>query len=345
MNELIQLFPRVIGYPEKVVKLTKEEFYTTLNHYNGIKPKLYFGIYNCDENMNYNNCTMHVIFFDIDKGKEKGTYECKDTAKKISQYCFEHDYRHCIIFSTGGFWVYIKTTNGDKIENKKSCLRNSQEKIIQDLNLSVGMDNGEVDIDGHIIGDIKRIGRMPGTHDTSKQLYCQSIPVEWLDKEMNEIRTLCKEQQNKIYWYCTGAFDLKPYDYLSEYERMKMEFYDYDIKCDNTVISKFLPCVQNCILNIPLKSHNKYWVWTTIYLKERWGLGTGQIKKIVKPYLERWLRNDGFGENDWIHYIVHDSLPESVFRDGYYFPKCEVLFQNGYCKGKCKYFNESGFYK
>jgi len=166
-----------------------------------------------------------------------------------------------------------------------------------------------------------------------------------VDKGIDWIREKAKVQSNKIYWYCYDAIDLKQYDFIPEWDRPTMKNYDYKLKFDSKFLEKQVPCVANYIQNIPLKGHNLFWVWTTIFLKERWGLGPDQISQIIKPYLEKHKRDDGLGRDDWEHYYIHDDLPKSIFRSGYFFPSCNKLMESGYCVGKCKYYDNRGLYK
>ncbi|MFO8066067.1 MAG: hypothetical protein R6U11_00660 [Bacteroidales bacterium] len=49
MKELINRFPRQVGLPVKVTCLNEGDFYSLINRNNGIKKKLYFSLYDCDE--------------------------------------------------------------------------------------------------------------------------------------------------------------------------------------------------------------------------------------------------------------------------------------------------------
>jgi len=332
LKELIPSFPRKIGFPEKIVAKTEEEFYRLINKYNGISRKIYFALYNLQRDI-------HLISFDLDSDS------CLYIVKKILVYLDKRNLRYCVIFSTGGFWIHIRTKPSENINHKKSALRNAQMKIVNDLGLTVGNNPKEDDVDFHILGDIERISRMPGTLDLDRGLYCISVSKEDIEKGFDFIKEKAKKQDTTIHWYNEGLLDLTKFDYPTEHDLIDFREFDYnfDIK-GNKILEKCLPCVVNCLLTVPLKGHNRFWVITTIYLKERWGMNEEQIKKFIRPYLEKRKRNDGLGKNDFQHYVIFDDLPRSVFRSNYFFPTCDKLFELGFCKGKCKFYNNRGVY-
>ena len=335
MRELIPTFPRQISFPERYTCKTEEEFYKKINSYNGIKNKIYFSLYKCNEAGRFLEdefkTDIDKVSFDLD------SKTCINNSKRLSNYCMKDNYRHCLIFSTGGLWVHIKTKNYKNLKNPKQALRNCQEFIASEIEISKEeKDAKKDDYDFHIVGNVAQVARMPGTMDTFRGLYAQSITREDLTT-MEHLKSLGKIQRMKIHWYGTGAIDISKFDCEPD-EDIEIPELDIDFVVDDKLLEKLPPCVQKCLLKIPLKGHNQFWVWTTIYLKEM-GLSRASIKKLLKPYLEKNQRTDGMGSNDWIHYVKHDHLPDSVFRAGYFFPKCEVLFKNGFCPGKCKHYN------
>ena len=337
--ELIPSFPRELSVPERINCLTEKEFYDKVNIYNGIKQRIYFGVYdNSGKDKNYTKSNIHVIPFDLDSDNSL------DNIKKLVKYCWFNDFRHTVIFSTGGFWIYVKTKNTEGIKNKKFALKNCQMGIARELELTVGMDVDEFDIDGHIIGDIKRVARMPGSYDSKRNLYCIGVSLEDIDKGLEYIKERAKTQSNKLYWYCNGGVNLKSFDYIPELIRPDFKEYKYVLKSNNNLLDKCIPCVREHILETPLKGHNKFWVYICIYLKERWAMSSEQIKSLVKPYLLKHKRTDGQGENDFEHFIIYDDLPNSVIRSGYYMLECDKLFEMGFCKGKCEFYNKQGIY-
>lgn len=335
MNELISTFPRILAIPDRINCLTKEEFYEKINIYNGVKPKIYFSLYTCNEYGKfldeYFRVQIDKISFDLD------SENCIKNAKKLSDWCLKNNYRHCIIFSTGGLWIHIKTKNFGNLQNPKSALKNSQEFIIKKLNFSCGKNPKTDDIDFHIIGDVARVSRMVGSIDLNRNIYCISIKREDLTT-IKYLREKAKKQSNEIFWYCDDAFDISYYDTDTK-EEIEIKEYDNQMKVTDKHLKMLPPCLQNVIMNVSLKGHNQHWVWVTIFLKEI-GFSSEAIKDLLKPFLEKQSRDDGFGKTEWEHYIRFDKMPESVFRYSYFFPKCEKLYEAGFCLGKCSFYNK-----
>ena len=82
MNELISNFPRQLSCPQRVTCQYKETFYKKLNEINGIKTKIYFSIYNCNEDGKFLNPMIDKIGFDLDSNN------CIKTAKHTSPEAF-----------------------------------------------------------------------------------------------------------------------------------------------------------------------------------------------------------------------------------------------------------------
>lgn len=314
-----------IATPERIMAKTKKDFFKFLNLFNGIKERLYFSIYDCDGDRNFDNAQIHVIAFDLDSDN------CLKNLIKIWEYCKLKNYRSLFLFSTKGFWAYI-FTGKDYLRNPKGALVNATHHLAEEVGLSINMTK-ESDLDFHIIGDIKRIARLPNGLDVTRKRYCIPVTIEDMHKGYEWICQKSSQQNFEFVYYNTGYFDMKPFD-TEVRKTVEAPNLEYEIKVDDNVVDKFLPCMKYHIVNTPLKSHIQYWVRITTYLKEL-GFPAEAIKKILKPYLEKHERTDGKGKNDWIHYINWDHLPESIFDTGYSVPGCDEMFTSGFCQGKC----------
>lgn len=255
-------------------------------------------------------------------------------------YCKEKNYKSLYIFSTSGFWAYIFTKNYKSLLNRRSALRAATEHIAEELGLKIGTNPKTDDIDFHIIGDVSRIARLPNGYDVKRGRYCIPITIEDMEKGYEWICEKSKKQCQDFVYYNDNYFDISKFDGLSDTIK-EIDDLEVDIEVDDKVINTFLPCIKNCLINTPLKGHNQFWVWTTIYLKEM-GFTRDAVKKIVKSYLEPRPRTDGLGENDYEHYIIHDELPDSIFATRYYFPSCNRLIRTGFCPGKCDKYKTNG---
>jgi len=337
MRKLINFIPgkcKDIAFPERYLCKSEKEFYNNLNKNNGIKNRVYFSLYDCDSSRNFEGAEIHLIGLDLD------SKDCLNNLVKLWKYCKEKNYCSFYSFSTKGFWCYIFTKNYLGLKNKSAALRYASEHIAQEVGLSIAP--GEKgDLDSQVLGDIARISRLPNGYDVGRRRYCIPVTIEDMQKGYKFIQDKSTEQCFDFVYYNDGFFDISEFDRPME-NGIDIGELENDIQVDNEVINDFFPCVKNCIVNTPLKSHNQYWVWTVIYLKEL-GVPVKAVEKLIRPYLEKCKREDGYGANDWIHFRVHDELPESIYRTEYTMPCCNKLIRAGYCKGKCKKYGGGNF--
>ncbi len=109
MWQLIPTFPREVGTPRRFIVNSKYEFVKLINQCNGIKT-LFFYLYQCDPDMNYSFSEIDKIFFDFDYDKEN-PQQCLSDVTKLHDYCKTHKLRHMILFSVGGYHVFVFTKN------------------------------------------------------------------------------------------------------------------------------------------------------------------------------------------------------------------------------------------
>ena len=264
MKELIKYFPRQVSFPQRVTCDTEDEFYKFMDKLNGIKRKLYYSLYNCNNEGKFNNAMIDKIAFDLDSEMSF------DNVKKLNKYCVEKNLKHIMIFSTGGFWFYIFTKNYQSINNKKDALGNAQRHIANECGLSIG-DEKVADIDHHIISDIARVGRMPNTYDIPRQMYCIPIYESDLRKGMEDLKKEAKKQRFHFEYYGEGLLDMKQFDYANEKIRVDIPDGDYDYeKSEDSALKTLYPCVME---------------WLTITEKATWK---------ARWYATLWFRDMGY---------------------------------------------------
>lgn len=334
---LIKNFPAQIAAPYRVTCRTESQFYKTFNALNGIKPKIFFSLYNCNNAGKFINPNIDKIAFDID---------CENSLKivrKIDKYCDALNLKRTFIFSTGGFWAYIFTSNGTDLEYPKNALKNSQIKIIEDIGLTYKernkrnlIDPHMNDIDFHILGDIARVARMPGSFDKNRKRFCISVSKTDLSKGMEHIIEKSKRQSFDLYVYGENLLDLKKYDEQpSIIESTDIPDFDYSYK--RTGIP---PCVWSWI-TVREKAVYRARYFATVWLKE-YGWTKTMIRKLLKENYENFPRTDGLN-NNWEHYKKVKVL-DLVFEKDLTFPTCQHLYVEGLCDGKCKYFGNANLY-
>src|SRR3990172_2612480 len=99
MFELINSFPREVGFTARVLVKSMNEFINLIDKYNGIKT-IYFSVFLCTEERDYDNSKINLIPFDFD-------HHNTEEILKFSDYCLNQDLFHMILFSGNkGFHFY-----------------------------------------------------------------------------------------------------------------------------------------------------------------------------------------------------------------------------------------------
>lgn len=352
MEDFYSFFPRQLAFPYRVICHTKEEFYKSVNAYNGIKERLYASLYNCNEIGKFENPFIDKIPFDFDLKDDKNKHELVSKLIKTNEMLTDLNIKHLFQFSTKGFWLFVFTKNYEKIKYHKSAMKEAQTYIANICDLSIG-NPSDSDIDFHIIGDVCRISRIFNVYDTERKLYAIPICLEDLEQGYEYIKEKARKQNFVFTYYGSKYLDLKLYDKIPQTEFVidmpynEQEFYGENI---NTEIEKYPPCIQRMINDDDWKG----WFYATLYMKEIEGLSQNEVKTIMKAFLsvkckethKRW-------GNDYNHYREHDSFPNVIYQKDLDFPKCNTIYNaiwntnkdgtKRYCKGKCKFF--MSFYK
>jgi hypothetical protein len=333
---LIELLPKPplqISCPERFTCSDIIGFLGKVNLYNGIKPKIYFSLYSCDSHGSFKDAKITKISFDFDNEN------AIKNAKSLSDFCLRENYRHCIIFSTKGCWVHILTKNYEKLRYNKSALKYAQKAIAEKVCLSIG-DEHLCDIDHHIIGDSARVARMPGTLDTRRGLYAQSVKREDLTT-IEHLKEMAKEQSSAIYWYGNDFLDMLPYDKADEFcelPEIPADF-DYNIQLDDDekILSKFSPCIVKILKEPAVGTWRGRWL-AVLYMKEI-GIPIKIAHAICKKYFGAAPRSDEF-KNNYNHLRKVKVLELVYGNPELFFPRCEILYNEEFCKGKCKNYNK-----
>jgi len=333
MINLLRYWPREIAFPERIICNSLQEFIEILNKYNGIKNRIYYSLYNCGFNRDYNNFAMiDKIGFDIDNSI--------DAVKRLYKYCDKYNYRYLIVFSTRGFWFYIFTKNYENLRNKKQCLKNAQKFVCDECGLTIG-DSKSCDVDIHCVGDIARIARCPNTYDVSRKLYCIPVTKKDVENGISYVRKIAARQNFNFRYYNTGFLDVSVFEDFSDNEEFDFPEYDYsEDKINDDMLKDFLPCVREWLTN-PEKGVWKARWYAGLYLRDL-GYSKRHVDKIFKKYFSKMPRTDNLRNN--YEHVKKVKLLDYVFsqRDDF-FPKCETLYREGLCRGKCKFYNS--FYK
>ncbi|MHA1869050.1 MAG: hypothetical protein ACTSXD_13485 [Candidatus Heimdallarchaeaceae archaeon] len=305
-------FPREIATPKRQVVWSLKEFIRTINRLN-TKKNLYTSLYaySCEgNNIDYDKPIIDKIFFDLDgKSAKNDIYKLLEKTEK---------YKKIIIFSGGGFHLYILTK--DRIFRSpniaKSSLLYYQENFTKNLDLE--------SLDTHVLGDIRRITRIPNTFNLKRKRFC--IPVFESEIEMAEDLAIQQRKENLSSFIHGEKFlSMKEIgeDFYYQYKIFTEDGDLYEHKYDGEDeidLKNVPPCIEKL-----LKKRKLGWQERTVlilYLKEN-AYFINETIHILKKYLT---------PKKFYHCVKEEKQPYYLYqREDMYFPTKEKLVSMGLC--------------
>ena len=328
MKNLYKHFPREIGVPWRLFAQNKREMLRMINRYNGIKT-VYYSLYDCGNNKNYDLCQLDKIHFDFDN------HDAINCVEKLHKHCLKIDIKHLMIFSGNHFQFYIFSKNYDNIINRKGCLRNVQEKIAKDSELTIGNPTEIGDIDFHLIGDIARLVRFPNTMHLLTGLYCIPITEEDLEKGEKYIREKSRKQCFDFKYYGTEYIDLRPFDCNNVVDNILLSLSN-DIKSKISVdnlLKTFPPCIANMLCSDYVGWRARFHV--IVYLRER-GYSIKDTYQVLEKYLKGKIHPTN-GYDNFHHCIEEEKQVQRIYNTDNYFFSCEKIRNEGQCVEGCNH--------
>lgn len=316
-------FPRELGLPYRTgILLSKKDFIEKINLYN-CKTTVFTSLYSFKE-LNeqktrgvYSSAILDKIYLESDKGTV-------EPIKKLHEYCVSKDLVHCMFFSGRGFHFYIGTSG--EVQNSKGAVTNAQMDICKECNLHIGI-NTDSDIDGHIIGNLAQMVRVPNTLNLKRHLYC--IPLKEEDLiSVDHIKQIAKQPRPGITVYGHKLLDLKPFD-----SEPQTAFYDSqisieepEINLESIQIDKFPMCIRAILSEKVIKHKARYLL--ILYLRDL-GIPQSNTLAFLRTHLDA---------KTYTHCVVQERQPMWIYkRTDLQFPNCETLREWGFCKNdKCE---------
>ncbi len=160
------------------------------------------GVTDCYSSVYPYDGVIDKIFFDIDSSSGlKGSVE---DAKKLYSHLLVKDLNVIpIITGKKGFHFYV-LLKPKRYKNAKTLLTKATYSILYDV---FGCDNGKINVatvDPHIIGDIRRISRIPNTLRPPENLtWCTYLPEDWVT--MNTVELVEQMKSPHTYNYNLGV--------------------------------------------------------------------------------------------------------------------------------------------
>lgn len=332
MKRLIKDFPRQIAIPYRLLMKDYASFNAFINQNNGLKT-LYSSVYNCNNDNSFGNAKLSKIFFDFDDG----TDSIADVLR-LSDFCIKNNWKHTIMFSgRKGFHVYVFTKDYDGLKYPKDALTNSHDFFIKECNLNMDM---------HIRGNISQTARIPNTWHLSGRRFCIPVAREDLKVGFEYIKEKAKQQTGDFFYYCDGFFDIKEHD-KQIFFRSSVDVPEcsYELNTEDSVISRFLPCVQFWLLD---KEHpetmDNMGDWRARFAFAVYCnaicLPKSMCNSLAKKYFGAVKRKDRL-KNNYSHFRMVKVLDYAYERDNT-LQNCETLWTQGLCPGKCNKYKKGG---
>lgn len=329
-KNLYSLFPRQIGIPYRITCNNASDFYHTINEYKFTK-RVYASVYNYISNPEYINNFLMVdkVYFDFDGL----TDDVRNEVARFSNSLHDEDIKHLVVFSGGGFHLYLWTKNYAELDNKKSSLYNIHRHFINTYNLK--------HVDPAIIGDIARVATVPNSYNFKRQSF--AIPIA-----TDEIGTIVPTNTSRLKYknliFGNQLFDV--YEFNSHelyYNYMVSDLIpDNNIKIDIDIYETLPQCMKKILQTGKsgkyVGTYNR--MQLIIYLRDN-GIPIGNIEELISQYL---LGKRG-GVIEWQHCLREHQI-EFVFTKStqYGFPDCGILKQKNMCpiSGHCDKVKEYG---
>jgi hypothetical protein len=315
---LYSSFPRQIAYPHRKT-VEEDEFYSLINRLNG-KVRIFASVYNFTANPVFDkiNLDLDKIFFDFDGD------QAKDNLMALTFHLRKLDLKHLILFSGGGFHVYLFTTGYDRLKNKKMCLTNVHRYFMKEYSIT---------FDQAIVGDIARVATVVNTWNTKRKRFCIPITMnEILSMSYEQISEKAKKQRFDFEPCGSKLFDVSSYDGTEDYGYAEVTMSE-DIKREidaDALLSKLPPCIASMLAdaNSGARIGWRGRFLILVYLRDS-GVLYGNACDIITKY----LKHSKNGTTESHHCLREEHQAKRIYeRDESLFPSCESLRREGYCR-------------
>lgn len=332
-------FPRKIGYPNKIVIKDINELKEKFDAMNGVVNKLYVSLYSCDESGVYEQVTLDKAAFDIDwDGKF-------DTMVELHNKLVKLDWKHQVMFSTNGFWIYVfcKPRTYKKYEAKRR-LASMQMYLIDGTSLKFGKSK-EAPLDNAILGDVERITRFPFSFDKTRERWVIFLSQEDIDAGMDHIIKLSETADEKRRWQIfefQSKVELDPdsVPLIKRYEpSLTEELYGTEENYPTEVILpadvtewhrnviELIPVPMRPWLTDPERGVWKARAYMALFLREK-GFPKEQMERFVSVFFSKMPRTDIYA-NNWEHF-KGAKVGEAIYNNhSLRFPNTSRLIEEG----------------
>lgn len=320
--EIIKTF-EILAKPHFRMKFEEHESkkaVNIINKYNG-KKGLFKTVYAFDGEPLATNAIIDKIFLDFDPADDKSDKFFRDV-RITCEYLDEKNYKYTVFFSGRGFhvYVYVKKTKARELDNATMAIKTFRNKLVEETEV-----NGiKVEIDPHVVGDLRRVSRIPNTRNNKTGLFCIPLYREELFKPLDEIKSIAETQR-----YLVNAVsgeelvDLKDFDFFSG--SVKITPSNVEVDMGDADLEELPACVRESLLRGDPGFKERFLI--IVALRD-----LGYSQEDVESLLGQHLTQEKF------YHCVHEERQVAYLfsRADLIFPNCKSIESDGYCVQHCE---------
>lgn len=276
--------------------------------YNG-KTNIYESLYYYKNKINNDNVIVDRIFLDFDC---KGNF--LENARRIAKYFMDNSIKFFIRFSGRGFHIFPFIKKDDSIDYR-NAIRNYVDHLHH---------KNDTESDLAVVGDLRRLCRVPHTINIKSGLYC--IPLTYEDLQNKTYKEICeyamKDRNKKDIFYGDTLIDLKEYDFYNAANDYNSYYYRNE-GVDVINIDKFSPCINAFLSDLYLGYKER--TDLIIYLRDM-GYSYDDVIQILEEHLS---------EEKFNHCVYEEKQVQRLFeKDMLLMRSCNTLRSLDLCPSK-----------
>ena len=290
---------------DPVYKQSTMEYFIEI--FNG-KTHIFESVYYYVDEPSIDKVLIDKIYLDFD-AQDNNFFEY---TKTVAKFLYDNNIMFCIRFSGRGFHILIMLDH-KWLKNPRSAIK----RFVKDLHKKTNTQS-----DPAVVGDLRRLIRIPNTINIKSHKYCIAITYDML---MNS-------SYDDIYELATNKGPC--YDYYNGHKLLDISKWDqeiivpvqqnYEINIANSLSNDIPPCIKTM-----MKDPNLGWrgrTFVIVCLRE-----LGYTRDEIESILHKFLTEDKF------HHCIFDEkqLENLVDNEDMLFPSCKTLKEECWCVDEC----------